>query len=111
MVYIVLYTLWKLSSRFTPCLVMVGGLIPKNHAVNAEHCVEWVGMTPVIYLGMDGFDDRQHPWPWEHSFNADQEYLYAGFTAFAIELAVREGELVTHAEPNLRCQAGLMISH
>ncbi|MGY3952297.1 hypothetical protein ACW5WG_12955, partial [Aeromonas salmonicida] len=26
--------------------------------------------------------------------------LFAGFTAFAIELAVCEGELVTHAEPH-----------
>jgi hypothetical protein len=29
-----------------------------------------------------------------------QEYLFAGFAAFIIELAIREGELVTHAEPH-----------
>ena len=34
-----------------------------------------------------------------------------GFAAFAIELAIREGELVTHAEPHSWRQAGLAISH
>ncbi|WGI41272.1 type IV toxin-antitoxin system YeeU family antitoxin [Aeromonas salmonicida] len=60
---------------------------------------------------MNGFDDLQHPWPWEQSVHASQEYLFASFAAFTIELAIREGELVTHAEPHPWCQVGLMISH
>lgn len=32
-----------------------------QHTVNAEHGVEWAGTTPVTRLGIDGFDDRQHP--------------------------------------------------
>ena len=42
---------------------------------------------------------------------AGQEYLFAGFAAFTIELAIREGELVTHAEPHVWRQVGLTISH
>lgn len=32
------------------------------------------------------------------SVHVGREYLFAGFSAFAIELAIREGELVTYAE-------------
>lgn len=78
----------------------VAEVIPLLHAVNAEHGGEWVGTTPVPSLGIDGFDDVQHPGPWEQSVHASQEYLFAGFAAFTIELAIREGELVTHAEPH-----------
>lgn len=35
-----------------------------------------------------------------YSIHTGQEYLFAGFTAFSIELAIRKGELVTHVEPH-----------
>lgn len=40
-----------------------------------------------------------------------QEYLFAGFAAFTIELTIREGEPVTYAEPHQsRQEGGLMTS-
>jgi hypothetical protein len=75
-------------------------VIPLLHTVNALHGIEWLGMTPLTCLGIDGFDEPQHPRPWEQSLHAGQEYLFASFTAFAMEVAVHEGDLVTHAEPH-----------
>jgi hypothetical protein len=79
----------------------VAEVIPLLHAVNAEHDVEWIGTTTVTRFGVDRFDETEHSGPWDQSVHAGQEYLFAGFAAFTIELAIRESALMTHAEPHL----------
>nr|AXL05065.1 hypothetical protein [Aeromonas hydrophila] len=41
--------------------VVVAKVVPLLHAVNTEQSVEWVGTTPITSLGIEGFNELQHP--------------------------------------------------
>lgn len=71
-----------------------------NNRVSRKPGAIQIGTTTVARVGVDRFDGTEHSGLWEQSVHAGQEYLFVGFAAFTIELAIRENEVATHAEPH-----------
>ncbi|MNZ78119.1 hypothetical protein D3C78_966830 [compost metagenome] len=69
------------------------------HAVNTQHGLQRIGATTIAGLGIDRLNHGQHSWSGKQRLHTGKERFFSSLTAFAIELAVREGELVTHIEP------------
>ena len=57
---------------------------------------QWLGVTAIADLGIDGRNDDQHPGPGKQLLYSREENFFTGLAAFAVELVISEGQLMTH---------------